>query len=147
MTAVAVADAWAVLAFARGEEPAAGVMRRLLRRARSGNLRLVINVINLGEVYYRMAQVAGDEKAQEWMDLLRALPLDTIQAREPLVMDAARLKARYRLGYADAFAVATARLERGPVITGDADIIALPKGVVRVRSLVRNERARGDSRS
>jgi len=35
----------------RAEEPGATAMRRHLRRAQSGNLRLLLNVVNLGEVF------------------------------------------------------------------------------------------------
>ena len=47
---VAVVDAWALLAFLRGEGQAARSMRRYLRRARTGNLRLLLNLINLGAI-------------------------------------------------------------------------------------------------
>jgi predicted nucleic acid-binding protein len=137
MSAVAVADAWAVLAFLRGEGAAARAMRRYLRRARSGNLRVLLNVVNLGEVYYRMAQLVGTVKADDHLVSVRRLPVEIVPAREPLVMEAARLKANHRLSYADAFAVATARRERAPVITGDPEILDLPRGLVHVRRLDR----------
>ncbi|HTG36341.1 MAG TPA: hypothetical protein VLB76_25765 [Thermoanaerobaculia bacterium] len=47
---VAVVDSWAILAFLRAEEPGATAMRRYLRRAQSGNLRLLLNVVNLGRL-------------------------------------------------------------------------------------------------
>ena len=40
---VAVVDSWAILAFLRAEEPGATAMRRYLRRAQSGNLRLLLS--------------------------------------------------------------------------------------------------------
>jgi PIN domain nuclease of toxin-antitoxin system len=60
-----VLDAWAALAFLQREEPAALIVRRLLRRAVRGNVRLLINAVNLGEVYYRLLQTAGAERADE----------------------------------------------------------------------------------
>ena len=60
---VVVLDAWAVLAFLQREGPAAVVVRRLLRRAARRNVRLRMNVVNLGEVYYRLIQTAGAERA------------------------------------------------------------------------------------
>lgn len=132
---VAVVDAWALLAFLRGEGQAALAMRRYLRRARTGNLRLLLNLVNLGEVYYRIAQIRGLDSAQETLRLIRELPLDFFPVREKLVLEAARLKSEQRISYADAFAVATARLENGPVITGDPEILSLPKEVVAVRGL------------
>jgi len=137
MSAVAVADAWAVLAYLRGEPGAAASVRRYLRRAQAGNLRLLMNLVNLGEVYYRMVQLTGQAMADERLALIRALPIEIVPAKEAIVYEAARIKARHPVSYADAFAVATARLERAPVLTGDPEILALPASVVRVRRLER----------
>ena len=132
---VAVVDSWALLAFLRGEGQAGRSMRRYLRRARGGSLRLLLNLVNLGEVYYRIARIGGKEKADEALELIRGLPIDFFPVREKLVLEAARLKSEHPMSYADAFAVATAQLSNGPVITGDPEILSLPKGVVRVRRL------------
>lgn len=132
-----VLDAWAALALLRGEGEASLAMRRHLRRAHAGNLRLLMNLINLGEVYYRMAQLAGHDRADAGLSLIRGFPITLLTPREPLVLEAARLKASFKMSYADAFAVATARTEDAPVFTGDPEILALPKGVVKVRRLSR----------
>ena len=60
-----------------------------------------------------------------------------VTVREPLILEAARMKAQHRLSYADAFAVATARLLGAPVLTGDPEILALPRSVAEVRPLSR----------
>jgi len=109
-----------------------------LRRSGSGSLRLLLNWINLGEVYYRIAQIRGFEGADKALDLIRDLPLELYPIRERLVLEAARLKAEHAISYADAFAVATARLERGYVITGDPEILNLPGNVVAARRLTRS---------
>jgi uncharacterized protein len=135
---VAVVDSWAILAFLRAEEPGAAAMRRYLRRAQSGNLRLLLNVVNLGEVFYRLIQLTDEAQADERLVQVKALPIDIVPAREALVLEAARIKATFPLSYADAFAVATGRLEKAPVITGDPEILTLPATVVRVRRLDRH---------
>jgi len=135
---VAVVDSWAILAFLRAEEPGAEAMRRYLRRAQNGNLRLLLNVVNLGEVFYRLLQLTDETQAEERLGQVKALPIDIVPARESLVLEAARVKAAHPLSYADAFAVATGRLEKAPVLTGDPEILALPATVVRVRKLDRH---------
>jgi predicted nucleic acid-binding protein len=132
-----VADAWALLAYLRGEQPAGETVRRYLRRAAAGRLRILLGVVNLGEVYYRIWQIGGERRADQALAIVRGLPLETVPAKEDLALEAARLKGRYSLPYADAFAVALGRLESAPVATGDPDIIGLPRGVVRVRRLSR----------
>ncbi len=47
----AIIDAWALLAFLRAEERGASAMRRYFLRAKSGNLRLLLNAVNLGEIF------------------------------------------------------------------------------------------------
>jgi uncharacterized protein len=135
---VAVVDSWGILALLRAEEPGATAMRRYLRRARTGNLRLLLNVVNLGEVFYRLLQLTNEPQAENHLAQIKALPIEIVPAREVLVMEAARVKAAHRLSYADAFAVATGRAENAPVITGDPEILALPPSVVRVRKLDRD---------
>ncbi|HXJ95729.1 MAG TPA: PIN domain-containing protein [Terriglobia bacterium] len=44
-----------------------------------------------------------------------------------LILDAARLKSRFPISYADAFAVETARQRKAPLVTGDAEILELSK--------------------
>ena len=134
---VAVVDAWAALAFLRKEGSADTTMRRYLKRADSGNIRLLMNLVSLGEVYYRMIQLAGVDKADERLRLFRKLPIEMIPVRESLAMEAGRIKAQHRISFADAFAVATARVEDGTVLTGDPEIVALPRDVVRVVKLER----------
>jgi predicted nucleic acid-binding protein len=130
----AVIDSWAALALLRGERPAESAVRRHLRRAFRGNLRLLMNLVNLGEVYYRMHRIVGEARALEGLSRLRRLPIEIVPVREPLVLEAARLKANHAISYADAFAVATARAARASVLTGDPEILALPRDVVRVVS-------------
>jgi len=134
---VAVVDAWAALAFLRKEGSADATMRRYLKRADSGNVRLLMSLVNLGEVYYRMIQLAGVDQADERLRLFRKLPIEMVPVREPLAMEAGRIKAQYRISFADAFAVATARVESGTVLTGDPEILALPRDVVRTVKLER----------
>ena len=87
--------------------------------------------------FYRTIQLVGEVKAEEHLGLIRAAPIELVPVKEPLVLAAARIKARYALSYADAFAVATARMARAPVVTGDPEILSLPRDVVRIRRLQR----------
>jgi predicted nucleic acid-binding protein len=96
-----------------------------------------MSVVNLGEVYYRMIQLAGAEAAEERIRSFRKLPIEMIAVREPLALEAGRIKAQHRLSYADAFAVATARNEGAAVLTGDPEILRLPRELVRVIQLER----------
>jgi predicted nucleic acid-binding protein len=78
--------------------------------------------VNLGEVFYVVHRAAGAEAARDTLKGLRgrlALDLPT----EARVLQAATIKARHRMAYADAFAVATARAHHAVLLTGDPEII------------------------
>lgn len=79
--------------------------------------------INAGEVFYTLHRREGRERARAVVDDLRtrvALDLPT-PAR---VLEAASLKARRRMSYADAFAVATAIAHDAVLLSGDPEVLA-----------------------
>lgn len=117
-----VLDAWAVLAWLQDERPAADKVQDMLDKAAAGNLQLRMSIINVGEVYYRLAKARGEDEARAFLRDLRGMPVKTLAAPNRLVLEAAQLKARYPISYADAFALATAIRERGPVVTGDPEL-------------------------
>ncbi len=112
-----VLDAWAAVAFIRGE-PAAPRVRRALEEG------ALISSINLGEVLYTLARRSGDERASEAVRSLRGL-LETEVPGWETTQAAAMVKAHHKLSYADAFAVATAQRHSAPLLTGDPEIVAL----------------------
>src|SRR5579872_6637263 len=134
MRAVAL-DAWAVLALLRGERPAIDVVGHYVNQAIGGQTRLIMSVVNLGEVLYRLIHVEGAAAAKRHVARFRAGPVELLQAREALVMDAATLKGAHAISYADAFAVATARTERATLVTGDGENFAPPRSIVRTRRI------------
>lgn len=68
-------DAWAALVWLRGEGEAASEMRRLLLSARRGRHQLIMSVINLGEVYYRIAKVSDESNARQILERFRLAPV------------------------------------------------------------------------
>lgn len=114
-------DSWAVLRWLEDEQPAAGRVDAVLED------RPVMSWINLGEVYYVVARAVGEDNARSTIGLLRPrLRLDL--PSDVRVIEAARLKARHSMAYADAFAVATAVAHRAALLTGDPEIIEADGG-------------------
>lgn len=131
-----VADAWAILALLQGEEPAASQFKRILEKAGRGDLDLYISVINLGEVYYRIGRVKGEEEARETLEEIRSLPITVLPATWESVFAAAALKVRYPISYADAFAAAAAEELGAVLVTGDPELERL-KGRIEIEKLER----------
>lgn len=120
-----VLDAWALLAYLQGEEPAASHVLRRLEQALVGNTRLLISIINLGEVIYRVGKVKGEKEAWETLNQLRRLPVQVLSATDDVVWLAVDLKMRYPISYADAFAAATALHYNAVLLTGDPELLRL----------------------
>ena len=113
-------DSYAVLAWIQNESGAQFV-EDLLYRARENMDEVVLNIINLGEIYYRCAKVIGIKPAQNLLDNIRLLPIKILPSSNELVLEAAEYKAKYPIAYANAFALATAVREKACIITGDPE--------------------------
>ncbi|MBI4735308.1 MAG: type II toxin-antitoxin system VapC family toxin [candidate division NC10 bacterium] len=113
-------DSFAVLAWIQ-DESGADRVEGLLTEAQRHNVPLLLSVINLGEVYYRLARQHGHPFAQGVIRQLQALPLELYPCDEALALEAARIKADFPMAYADAIAVATAQRERAVIVTGDPE--------------------------
>ncbi len=131
-----VLDAWAILAFLQGEEPAASRVREVIEGAQDGTARLFISIVNIGEVYYRVGKTRTPKEANSVLTDLYLLPMEIISADDDTVLDAARFKMAHVLSYADAFAAVTAQQKDATLLTGDPELIAL-KRVVKVEKLRR----------
>ena len=117
-----ILDSWAVIALLKGEPGSAMVDRVVASREAT------MSWINLGEVFYIRARSHGEMSAAEGVDMVQR-SVEILEPDTELVLDAARVKARERLSYADAFAVALAERLRMPLLTGDPEILALDREV------------------
>lgn len=115
-----VLDSFAILAWLQNE-PGADRVEALLTQAQRRKTFLLLNVINLGEVYYRLARQHGHTLAQTIIRQLETVPIQLYPCDHDLAIEAAKIKADYPMAYADAFAVATALKEDAVVITGDPE--------------------------
>jgi predicted nucleic acid-binding protein len=133
-------DAFAILAWLQ-DEPGADLVESFLERAgREEEHRCFLSIINLGEVYYRLHRAYGAGQADAfWEDAWRGvLPLYIVEANRRRVLQAARLKARYPIAFADAFAAQLAQEMQVPLATGDPEIRTLEaEGLLQVIWLLR----------
>jgi predicted nucleic acid-binding protein len=116
-----VLDSWPVMAWLKGQEPTATLVRSVLDAASRRECRLYINIMNVGEIFYLTAKLKNLAFAQQVVDGLRQR-MSIVSASDDLVMQAATLKAQHKLSYADAFAAATAISEKLPLMTGDGEL-------------------------
>jgi predicted nucleic acid-binding protein len=126
MTA-SVLDSWAMIAWLQGEEPARAKVRELLEQASRRETKLSISLINAGEVFYLIAKRHGAAPAERFLADLATMPIQALLPDRRLILGAARLKSRYPISYADAFAVETAREQNATLVTGDPELRQLSK--------------------
>lgn len=124
-----VLDAWAILAFLQGEEPAASRVREVIEGAQEGTVRLFASIVNIGEVYYRIGKLRNQREADSVLKDLYLLPIEMVSADDDTVLEAARLKMKHVLSYADAFAAVTAQQKDAILLTGDLELLALKRNV------------------
>lgn len=115
-------DTWVVLALLQGDARARSV-QKILRRAQGGYCRIVMSVVNLGEMYYTVAISRGRTEAARALATVEAMPIEVLPVRRPTAILAAEVKADHSMGYADSFVVAVAVREHAVVVTGDDDFV------------------------
>ena len=121
---VVVLDTWAMMAYLDGE-PAAQTVRQMLRKARRRQVVALFSLINYGECVYVVEREQGLQQAQRAIGIIDQLAVQVTPVDRSLVFEAAHVKARHRLSYADAFAVALAKRHQGRVMTGDPEFRAV----------------------
>ncbi|MBB5632979.1 putative nucleic acid-binding protein [Cryobacterium mesophilum] len=111
-----VLDSWAIMRLLEGAEPAAS---RVQEQLDSGTA--TMSWINLGEVLYVLIRSVGSDAANATVNDLEK-QLDATLPDRATILEAAAIKARYRMSYADAFAAATAVRLEFPLWTGDPEL-------------------------
>jgi len=122
-----VLDSWAIMGWLQGEEPARTKVRELLEQASRGAAKVSISLINVGEVFYLIAKRHGAAPAERFLADLAMMPIQSLLPDRKLILGAARLKSRYPISYADAFAAETAREQNAILVTGDPELWRLSK--------------------
>jgi ribonuclease VapC len=123
---VYVLDTFALVAHFEAE--AGGeIVRDLLKQAEDGEIFPAMSLINMGELAYMIQRQQGMEKAQAALDDLHSFPITFYEATEKRIPAAARLKAEYRISYADAFAASLAQELGASLVAGDPEFKVIKK--------------------
>lgn len=119
-----VLDSFALLAFLN-KEAGFDKVRTLLYTAEATGEPLLMNEINVGEVFYILAKTRSLAQAEDFLHRLAMLPITLVSNAFADVLAAARVKAQFPLSYADAFAISTAMRSQATVVTGDPEFHAV----------------------
>ncbi len=127
-------DSFALIAFYNRESGFEAV-KSMLQQARQLRQPLLMNEVNVGEVFYMRARKASLAEAERFRTGLTSLPITLVSNAFDDVIEAARLKAQYPISYGDAFAVATAVRMNALVVTGDPEFQAV-RHLVQIQWIV-----------
>jgi len=119
-----VFDSYALIAFFR-QEPGYELVRELLVKMAADESEGYITTVNVGEVYYMISRKSNQKSAETALDALLKFPIHIVEADLKLSLEAAKLKAKYSLSYADAFAAALTIQRKAVLITGDDEFKSL----------------------
>jgi len=123
-----VFDSFAFIALFRNE-PGNELVKDLLVKMSNDEVEGYITTINIGEIYYMICRKSNIKSAELAMEALKQFPLQIVDADLRLTMEAAALKAKYTLSYADAFAAALTIHKKATLITGDSEFESLIREV------------------
>jgi len=98
-----------------------------LESASRGETAASMSLINIGEVFYLIAKRRGAATAERFLAEFSMMPLQALLPDRKLILSAARLKSRFPISYADAFAAETARQQKAGLVTGDPELFELAK--------------------
>lgn len=121
-------DANAVLSLMEDGSGAERV-QQLLTAALRDNTRVLISVINWGEVFYVSWERRGEEAARRTMASFSRLPVEIVPADIEQVSKAAEIKSRHKIPYADSIAAALAELRGATLVTSDRDFEKLGRRI------------------
>ena len=118
--AVRVLDSYSLIAYFEAEA-GAKLVADVIKTARDSGVLLLLSVVNWGELYYLTLRETGPEGADQVLDAISSLPIEIVNADRELTQEAARLKARGGISYADCFAAALAKIRKSELLTGDRE--------------------------
>jgi predicted nucleic acid-binding protein len=115
-----VLDSYAMIAFFEdepGADKVAIILRQLIQKKAAG----FMSIVNWGELYYNTMREQGVESAEKVIHQFHKYPIQLVDADKALTYEAAKLKALYKIAYADCFAAALAHKLKAPLITGNPE--------------------------
>ena len=121
-------DSYAMMAYFEDEAGAdivAGILEEIVGTQSKGYM----SIINWGEIYYNIFRVQGEEVAEKIIAHLGRYPIELVNADQSLTYEAARLKGKYKIAYADCFAAALAVRLDAQVVTGDPEFRKLEREI------------------
>ena len=119
MSTIYVLDACALIALL-AHESGADKVASVYKEANTGNAKIIMNTVNLLEVYYDFYRTYDKKTADDMLINVETSAVDIItEIDKAILTEAGRLKASYKISLADSFVLAQATVTGGVLLTSD----------------------------
>src|SRR5271170_4313357 len=115
-----VLDASALFAFLQRKGDALKV-NELVKEAIRARSQVLMSAVNYGEVYGTILREDGPEQARVALDVIAPLPIEVLEVTPNRARQAADLKVKYKLYFADSFAASLALEHKATLVTSHTD--------------------------
>jgi ribonuclease VapC len=128
--ATKILDSWALMALFN-EESAADAVENLLHQATLERHKLLMSVVNWGEIYYSVMRGASPAMAEQKAREIASMPIEIVGVDDDLHLarQAAIYKAKCKMSYADCFGAALAKIKNAEFVTGDPEFKEVEKEI------------------
>ena len=123
-----VFDSYAMIAYFE-DEPGADRVAQILRQLIQGKAKGYMSAVNWGEVYYNTMREEGIAETERVILQLDKFPIQIVEVNRDFAYEAAKLKGKYRIAYADCFAVALSMKLKASLLTGDPEFRKLKEPI------------------
>ena len=114
-----ILDACALIAILK-DETGADKVAAAINAANNGEATILMNKLNLLEVYYDIYRSRGKEQANIMLSELKKRPvIINAEINDEIFAEAGKLKASYKISLADSIALAEASVSGGALLTAD----------------------------
>jgi predicted nucleic acid-binding protein len=102
-----------------GEDGAENV-HKMLNAAFDGDIDIIMNKINVLEVYYDIYRTYGQENALKYLRDIKSIPIEiNSEITDDLLKEAGRFKVTYKVSLADSIVLAEAKINNASIIIAD----------------------------
>ena len=117
---VKVLDACALIAYIE-KEPGYEIVKELFVKASQSGKHLLMSTVSWGEVFYVLIKDHGVIEAERAQKIIETFPIEFVPPDLVVSKQAALYKAVKKLPYTDCFVAALAKVQKGEIVTDDAD--------------------------
>jgi len=119
MNEIYIFDACALIALLSKENGYENV-EKIIKENKANNTQIIMNKINLYEVYYNICKNYGENSAIKFLNEIKLSPIKVNEEiNDNIIINAGKLKMKYKMSLADSIGLAETIISNGIFVTAD----------------------------